>query len=167
MASTYEPIATTTLGSTTTTVTFDSISGIYTDLILQGIFARVTTGGQGCGVRFNGDSGTNYSFTALWGSGTAAGSNRGSNNSNMALMSYDLSSSTTDLIPVNIHILNYSNTTTYKTALCRYGQSGAFAASNVGLWRSTSAVTKIEISSFAAGQFGSGSTFTLYGIKAA
>jgi hypothetical protein len=34
MASTYEPIATTTLGTATASVTFSSISGAYTDLVL-------------------------------------------------------------------------------------------------------------------------------------
>jgi hypothetical protein len=34
MAKTYEPIATTTLGTAAATVTFSSISGTYTDLVL-------------------------------------------------------------------------------------------------------------------------------------
>ena len=43
MAITYEPIATTTLGSAAASVTFSSISGSYTDLVLI-VVPKATTG---------------------------------------------------------------------------------------------------------------------------
>jgi hypothetical protein len=62
--------------------------------------------------------------------------------------------------------MNYSNATTYKTALARTSEDGV-AAAYVGLWRSTSAITSITIDKGSSDNFASGSTFTLYGIKAA
>jgi hypothetical protein len=62
MTATYEKIATTTLGSTTATVTFSSISGAYTDLVLVERLVKSITGGS-LQVRFNSDTGTNYSAT--------------------------------------------------------------------------------------------------------
>jgi hypothetical protein len=61
MAITYEPIATTTLGSAAASVTFSSISGSYTDLVLvvTGIGATVTTFPW---IRFNGLSTNIYSI---------------------------------------------------------------------------------------------------------
>jgi hypothetical protein len=67
-----------------------------------------------------------------------------------------------------INIQNYSNTTTYKTALLRSNlATGTYPGVDafVGLWRSTSAITSITILP-ASNNLLSGSTFTLYGIKA-
>jgi hypothetical protein len=70
------------------------------------------------------------------------------------------------------HFMNYSNSTTYKTMLGRQGTASSTAGGaslTVSLWRNTSAITSIQLQL----DFGSsnrwytGSTFTLYGIKAA
>ena len=64
------------------------------------------------------------------------------------------------------HIMNYSNSTTYKTVLTR-GGDGSILVANVGVYRSTSAITQIQIEPQAGGNFDVGSTFALYGITAA
>jgi len=62
--------------------------------------------------------------------------------------------------------MNYSNTTTNKTVIGRHnGASGPVAS--VGLWRNTAAINSIRISNSSAVNFTIGSTFSLYGIKAA
>jgi hypothetical protein len=63
--------------------------------------------------------------------------------------------------------MNYSNTTTYKTVLLRSNNASAITVATVGLWRSTSAINTIKIYADGAAVFSVGSTFTLYGIKAA
>ena len=63
-------------------------------------------------------------------------------------------------------IQNYANTTTYKTMISRASDATQNAIAYVGLWRSTSAINSITLS-VSAGTFAIGSTFTLYGIKAA
>ena len=59
---TYYPIATTTLSSATNSVSFSSISGSYTDIVI--VFnGAASTSGVTCNVQFNSDTGTNYSTT--------------------------------------------------------------------------------------------------------
>jgi hypothetical protein len=62
--------------------------------------------------------------------------------------------------------MNYSNTTTNKTALIRGNNAALFTDATVGVWRSTAAITSITLASDGAA-FDSGSTFNLYGIAAA
>jgi hypothetical protein len=65
------------------------------------------------------------------------------------------------------HIQNYSNTTTHKTVISRGGSPATNSSPMVGLWRNTSAINSIKISLQSGTALKSGSTFTLYGIKAA
>jgi len=162
MPITYESIATNTLGSATATVTFSSISGSYTDLVvvIDGTTASTFTQLQ---MRINGDTGTTYSTTYLWGTGSAAVSDRDSNISgamNPGFLGTGQGNNT-------FHIQNYSNTTTYKTVLARSSVPGNRVAATVNLWRSTAAITEIRFNLISAENFASGSTFTLYGIKSA
>jgi hypothetical protein len=159
--STYTPIATTTLSSTSSSVTFSSISGSYTDLVLV-VVASITTGDQDTWLRFNSDSNTYYSRTKVAGNGTSATSFRASNQNAY----YGVGNINTTMMTSINHIMNYANTTTYKTLLTRHGSTGNETAASVGLYRSTSAITSIEIAP-GGSTFVSGSTFTLYGITAA
>ena len=62
--------------------------------------------------------------------------------------------------------MNYANTTTYKTILGRWGSSANNQTRiSVGLWRSTAAITSFTITPSLG--IAAGSSFTLYGIKAA
>jgi len=160
MPRTYEPIATTSLTSATTSITFSSISSAYTDLVLI-ISAKNTTSLNNGKLNFNGDGGTNYSGTYMQGAGTAV-TGRVSNTSSVYLMEFV----TTDFSPVVVNIMDYSNTNTYKTILAQGGANSDRIAFWTSIWRSTSAINSIEIATF-GGQFASGSTFSLYGIAAA
>jgi len=166
MASTYTPIATTTLGSAAASYTFSSISSIYTDLVLVAN-GYITTSAQGIRIQFNGDTGTNYSNTTLSGTGSVAESARDTSGTN-ARLTYDASWSTTtsDYAQINVSIMNYANTTTYKTFISRANRATSGVDALVGLWRSTSAITSITVFP-AANNFVAGTTFSLYGIKAA
>jgi hypothetical protein len=163
MPKTYEPIATTTLSSSASEVNFTSITGSYTDIILVARFSSTTLIFGGINLRFNGDSGANYSYTLIEGTGSAASSARASNFAQME-MGYNGTNDSGQNILINIQ--NYSNTTTNKTAISRYNSPAGQVMSYVGLWRNTAAITSIR---FAVNNqaFASGSTITLYGIKAA
>jgi hypothetical protein len=165
---TYTPIATTTLGSTTTELTFSSISGAYTDLVLVcAIKPSDTINYPSILAQFNSDSGSNYSETRLQGNGSTAASARRSNVAYNYLLDNGLSQVSIDTVSTVIsHIQNYSNTTTYKTVLSRSGTPDGYVEGLVTLWRSTSAITSIKVF-VAGGGMASGSTFTLYGIAAA
>lgn len=167
MASTYTPIATTTLGSSSATITFSSIPATYTDLILV-IGSMQTTSDSYIYMQFNTDTiNNNYSMTNLLGDGSSASSGRanGSDSTVQRIIGYGRSASNTPS-QMNLSINNYSNTTTYKTWLNRAAATNVAAYSNVGLWRSTAAINQIVLTPN-AGSFSTGSTFTLYGIQAA
>jgi hypothetical protein len=157
--STYTPIATNTLGSATSSVTFNSFSG-YTDLIL--VFQSKLTTSNAIKVQYNSDTGTNYSYHRLYGYSSTVASDRATN-----ATYFDAGFSASNTVNQTIHIMNYANTTTYKTALSRAStEGGSQIFANVWLWRSTSAITSIKIEA-ASGNLDTGSTFTLYGIAAA
>jgi len=160
--STYSTIATTTLGSAQSSITFSSL-GSYTDirLILNIISPSNSDTLQ---IRLNGDTGTNYSSTILGGNGTTAGSERRTS-SNYIFVSNNY---------VNVvngtaifDFMNYGNSTTYKNVLMRSGNAGNSTVASVGLWRSTSAITSIELSIASSYTFGTGTTATIYGIASA
>jgi hypothetical protein len=162
MPSTYEPIATQTLAATATSVSFTSIAATYTDLVFVANYSTNT--GTGIYFRINDDPATNYSDTALSGNGTTASSSRDTSVNKMSIGTAYSTATTTTIM----NIQNYANTTTNKTVLWRNNTSGNFAEAFVGLWRSTSAINRIDISpGFGVNTFSVGSTFTLYGIKAA
>ena len=163
MPVTYIPLATQTLGSAAASVTFSSIPGTYTDLVLviAGIFS--TAGSTSVVLQLNSDTGTNYSNTFIYGNGTSVTSGRGSNQTNMQL-GYMSGSAQTNTI---INLMNYSNTTTFKTALGRGNSMPDFTIARVALWRNTAAVTSIKVLPDSALNFDTGSTFSLYGIASA
>jgi hypothetical protein len=163
---TYEPIATTTLGSSQATVTFSSISG-YTDLVI--VTNPIITGATALNLQmyFNADNaGTSYSFTRLTGNGSAASGDRVSNYPTCVL-SANVKVATTYGAQFNINIFNYSNTTTNKTALCRSNNASVGTDAIVNLWRSTAAITSVTLQCDSGVSFASGSIFSIYGIAAA
>ena len=157
MATTYEPIATTTLGSAAASYTFSSIPSAWTDLVI--IVAGTDSALAAIGLQFNSDTGSNYSRTTLSGDGSAASSDRQTSltSSNIGLIGTVQSNTI-------FSIMNYSNSTTYKTALARANVSDSLVRAAVGLWRNTAAITSIKLLS---NSFQTGTTLTLYGIKAA
>lgn len=152
--------------NTTTYVDFTSIPQTYTDLV---VVCNVTSyGGAGNYIYAqwgNGsiDTGTNYSTTIVSGSGTSAISTRFANRSNYN-MDYYSTPITTEPSTRILQIMNYSNTTTNKTAINRAGRAGNGVDLTVGLWRSTSAINTLRIT-IDQNYFASGSTFSLYGIQ--
>jgi hypothetical protein len=157
---TYEPIATNTVsGSTTATVTFSSIPSTYTDLVL--VVSGTAVGPSDCAIHFNGSQGTNYSWTRIYGNGTAASSATNANQNAITVGTF-----WTTVGNMIISVQNYSNSTTFKTALSRNNSPSNYVAAFVGMWRSTAAVTSL---SFVSGNeyITAGTTLTLYGIKAA
>lgn len=166
MPATYEPIASQTLGSATASVTFGSGGTLpqgYTDLRIVCALSS-TTGPDYPIMRFNGDTGSNYSATRLYGTGSAAASDRFANSTYLYLHSSGTDSTTQERWLVDI--MSYSNTNVFKTLLVAGAQPAAHVSRWAQMWRSTSAVTSIVISSFST-TFVAGSTFSLYGIKAA
>jgi hypothetical protein len=167
MTTTYESIESKTLVSTATDITFTDISGTYTDLVL--ISDILMSGAQAnCFVQVgNGtiDTGSNYSYTILSGNGSTASSDRGSNDTRGIFFTNNSYPQTTTRNLTIMSFQNYSNTTTNKTILFRSNNAALGTDAIVGLWRSTSAINRIKVYP-TNNSFASGSTFSLYGIKA-
>jgi len=161
--STYVAIASQTLASASASINFTSISGAYTDLVLICSMTGATAATE-VFLRFNGDTATNYSCTYLEGTGSAAGSYRNSSQTG-ADLNYNAGVVTANPNVVKSNIMNYSNTTTYKTVLTRIDAPTLATGVTVSLWRSTAAITSVNV--YAVQNWAIGSTFSLYGILAA
>jgi hypothetical protein len=159
MPTTYEPIQTQTVGTAVASVTFSSIPQTYTDLILV-VNGDLTTGGHDLRLRFNSDSGANYSRTILYN----GASTRNSGSDNIITASFG-GANTGSYATINV--MNYSNITTYKTVIQRGGYVSSIDSATAGLWRNSAAITAIECGNTGSTTWVVGSTFTLYGIKAA
>jgi hypothetical protein len=167
-------LATVSLTSAQSTVTFSDIPSNYTHLQLRYI-ARDTTAAVdvvGVVLRFNSDSGANYTRHYLLGDGgsvyAGAGTSRTSINGGLALSGGGPAS----VFAVGvIDILDYANTNKYKTYRVLSGVDNN-GTSPVGyfdfesaLWLSTSAVNSITMT-LSSGNYAQYSHFALYGIKA-
>lgn len=162
MPATYDKIATATAAGGATSISFTSIPSTYTDLVI--VINGAYSAAVGVYVQFNGDnspSGTNYSQTLLFGTGSAASSTRASN-FNWAAIGYLGSENSTTICS----IMNYANTTTFKTAIGRGNSASNLTLSSVALWRSTAAINRVDLLSTTS-TYTAGTTATIYGIKAA
>jgi hypothetical protein len=164
--STYSTIATYTATGSIADYTFSSIPGTYTDLIITGSGITCSST-QTMYMRVNGDTGSNYSFTYINGNGTSVSGGASSNTSQGFQLGLSLvGMSATNPAMFNAFINNYANTNTFKACCSRAGLSNSETESSVSMWRSTSAITSLTIRP-SAGNWQSGTTFTLYGITAA
>ena len=161
--STYTPIASQTLTSTAATVTFNSIPQNFTDLRIV-VLAGASASGNAFSMTFNGDTGSNYSQTELYGNGSSALSARRANQSNLVISGSRVGVVTAIQNMFTIDIQSYSNSTIFKSILNRQNDASNFTMAVVGLYRSTSAITSLTLTADIT-TFTAGSTFNLYGIQ--
>jgi hypothetical protein len=162
MPITYEPIATTTLSSTSSSITFSSIPSTYTDLRL--IFTgNFSSNSDDYKLRINSDSGTNYSSLWLRGDGTSASQDRTTATSFINLSRGD--GMNTSIENQTMDIFSYTGSTFKSMILRRSSDRNGSGTTevNAGMWMSTSAVTSINIFTDVY-TFAIGTTATLYGI---
>ena len=154
---TYTQIASTTLGSAASSVTFSSIPSTYTDLVI--VMNGTATAAADVYLNYNTDTtSSNYSNTYLSGNGSTAGSGRD------PIPAIGLFYTTDTNIIANI--MNYSNATTYKTCISRGNTAASLVITRVMMWRNTAAINQVVVK-HSTGNFNSGATFNLYGITAA
>jgi hypothetical protein len=161
MATTYEKIQSTTLGSAAADITFSAIPATYTDLRV--VFTGTTSVAFTFAFTLNGAS-SGYSVTHLFGDGNNAGS---SSATNQAL--WATSSNTSITIPTlfTLDLFSYAGST-FKTGLITGSSevsSSGKVSRTVGLYQSTSAITSITLASnFGGSTLSVGTIATLYGI---
>jgi hypothetical protein len=156
MSQDYIPLATVTLGSTASSVTFSNIPATYRDLVL--VFNGTTAATPDLLLSFNGDTSNIYTNVSMEG-----------NASNNAV-SYTLTrtgvflmSGSTNRIMYVAQVMDYRATDKHKTVISRADNAGPQTIASAGRWPSTSAITSLSASA-GASTFSVGSTFNLYGI---
>lgn len=157
---TYSLIASNTLSTANSTITFSSIPATFTDLVLVcNLFSSGTTYS---GIRFNGDTGSNYSLTDFYGDG--GGGITSSRQTNISGGGSGPTMGSGNVLIYNI--LNYSNSNTYKNMLGRNANPGNGNFASVNAWRSTAAINSLTLYTGTGDNWSTGSTFKLYGIQA-
>lgn len=165
--STYEAIATTTLTSSQASVTFGAggvggaIPGTYTDLIM--VVHGTSSTDTGLPFQLNDDTGSNYTNQNVYGNGSTSSYERINSATQLNSMGRINTTTGTSII----HFIDYSNTTTYKHMMSFGGVANTIIIVGTGVWKNTAAITKIKMMVEGAATYSSGTTFTLYGIKAA
>lgn len=170
MAVTYEPIASQTLGANAASVEFLNLPSTFTDIVIVCQYAQGSGSVDGVFLRFNTDSATNYSQTALYGNGSTSASQRVSSTTRI-YVDWSTGYYTTGQIHSAVaSVMSYSNTNVNKTVLCASASTNTngTVARSVGLWRSTSAITSLSLTAGGVSTplLQSGSTFSLFGVKA-
>jgi hypothetical protein len=171
MPSTYTLISSNVLSSSAASVTFSSISSTYTDLVLR-ISGRSDDSANPQGsirLYINGNTSSVYSFTRLTGNGsTAATYTSGSGTELFFTFGLSTAQSTSSTFgSAEIYIPNYAGSTNKPMSGIQAMETNnptAFMGATAGLTRITSAITSIEVA-LNAGNYVSGSSFYLYGIK--
>ena len=166
MPTTYEPIATSTLGTAAASITFSSIAASWTDIRVVINAIAVDVNSASINLEFNSDTGTNYSNTQVEGTGTVAQSGSTTNIAGI------YSASTSQNIAngrflVEADIFSYAGST-LKTVLIANSadnNGSGVAGRIIGLWRNTAAINTIKVNKASGGNFGVGTSVTLYGIK--
>ena len=166
----YDALATVTLSTTATSITFAGIPSGYKHLQIRALFTT-STGGQVISARLNSDTGSNYTLHALIGNGSAASAGAGTAQPYTPIFGRVVGTSTTNPTVLVTDVLDYTNTnknTTLRT-LGGNDNNGSGELNFIsGLWLNTAAVSAIEISPYnGAVAFNQYSSFALYGIKGA
>ena len=161
----YDPGATFLIDSVTvgaggsSSINFTSIPSTYQHLQIRTSLFNNATGG--INIQYNGDTGANYTYHQLYGTGTAAFSNSGTSQ-NSGYIAYNNAAGSNPTVAV-VDILDYKNTNKYKTHRSLAGTdvngSGGALTFFSGLWLNTAAISSINI----IGTFTQYSKFSLYG----
>jgi len=168
MANTYTLIASNTLTTNAASVTFSSIPGTYTDLVLKMSTRHSGSSFSAFFLQFN-DTSAIYSFTEFY----VSNSSTIDNNRASSQTSYFTRGNPSDNQTINtfsnqeIYIPNYAGSANKPVSGFFVGENNAtnpaWVAVSAGLYRSSSAISSITLTS--SNSINSGSSFFLYGIK--
>ena len=165
----YESIASLSGTGSSGTISFTSIPSTYKHLQIRFIGKASGTGGtENPWLRFNNDTGTNYSAHRLYGDGSSVAADAFTTAAQIRI-GFAPDSATANLMGVTIiDVLEYTNTNINKTVRLLSGQdvngAGGYVTLSSGNWRSTTAVNRIDLIVNGL-NWTSNSRFALYGIK--
>jgi hypothetical protein len=157
---TYTPMATVTLASSSSSVTFSNIPATpYRDIIVVGSIKG--TSANEIRMRFNGNSSSIYNFVQMNGDGSTTLSNVGTTTGGWINPNYSISA--TDFNPIVINIMDFATTDKQKIYLSRFNNAANSTNLLGGRFASTSAITQIEFFT-TSNALAIGSTLSLYGV---
>jgi hypothetical protein len=170
------PLQVITVGSTTSTVTFSNIPSTYKHLQIRALAkCDVNDGNNSYSniyLRFNSDTGSNYSYHHLQGDGSSVATTGQVNQTSVFVgTAANSDSAQANVFGANIiDILEYANTNIYKTVRCLNGKENNATNYNriqfkSGNWRNTNAITSLTFTT--DGNFTQYSQFALYAVKGA
>ena len=167
----YESIATATGTGSSGTITFSSIPSTYVSLQIR--FIANDSGNNNIGIRFNGDSATNYANHRLEGDGATVTASANTSVNNARHIGQALGTGLANTFGVGIiDIHDYQSSTKNTTVRSFNGwdtnnsADGGVVRLSSGLWLNTAAVTSVSLIDL-GGSFTTSSIFSLYGIKGA
>jgi hypothetical protein len=172
VTSSFESIASASGTGSSNTITFSSIPNTFVALQLRfvGRVANADTA-DNLFLQFNSDTASNYSWHYLEGDGGSVTAGPTANATKMLSGRVAAATATAGIVGAGIiDIHNYASTTQNKTvrSLTGIDRSGSGnVRMDSGLWRSTSAVTSIQITNGSATNFTTDTVIGLYGIKGA
>tara|TARA_R110000823_G_scaffold15154_9_gene49616 strand:- start:870 stop:1382 length:513 start_codon:yes stop_codon:yes gene_type:complete len=161
---TYIPLATLTLAASSSSVYFTEISQDYSDLVLVCETRNTQAENSYMVIRFNGDTGSNYSGVNMIGNASSAASRTYTATELYVNLDSRFSNSATRPGLSQISIFDYSASDKHKSVLVRSDVAEIATETMAHRWASTSAITSIGISMTNVGNFAAGSTFKLFGI---
>jgi len=170
--SSYESIATTTLATAASSVTFSSISSAYTHLQVRAIVRSTTSGTAQDEIQLtmNSDTGSNYAYHFVYGNGGSAVSGAGASQTYIRSAFAPRASATANSFgALVLDILDYTNTSKNTTIRSLAGgdlnNTEGLIALCSGLWMNTAAITSLTFKPESGNNFPQYTQFALYGIK--
>ena len=167
----FESIQTVTVGAGgASTISFTSIPATFKHLQIRWLARdNFASDASDANMRFNSDSGSNYSWHQLLGDGSSAQAYASTSQTAARCGSTAGSTAGSNVFAVTIlDILDYANTSKNKTIrnLAGFDKNGSGSvALNSASWMSAAAITQIDITPRVGTSFSQYSSFALYGIK--
>lgn len=172
MPNTMTLISAVTVGSGgASNIDFTSIPSTYTDLLLKVSARRSDTSEGYLSLRFNANSGSNYSNKTLRGNGSSASSSSDASTTFLDFWVVDGTGYTADTFAsTDIYVPNYTSSSNKSVSAENASEgniTGVYMQMTAGLWAQTSAINQITLYAAGApnGTFAQHSTAYLYGIK--
>lgn len=162
---TYDPIASTTLSSSASIVTFSSIPSDYRDLIIVADKVRAVLSGRTFFMRINGSTSGIYNLVYMLGNGSTASSAATSGDTRHRLYPFSHPAVPGQEPTYRIQLMDYSVTDKHKSGLVRTDNWDAATIAYATRWADTSAITSVSFA-MDSGDIAAGATFALYGVSA-
>jgi hypothetical protein len=166
----FHHLETVRLGGSAASVTFSNLAQYSDYQHLQIRMVGVTSADSNVRFRLNGDTGNNYAFHNLYGSGSGTPISGAVTSTNGGYLGYSKLTATNSIcFGAVLDLLDAYETNKYKTGRCSYGNrhssTDPLVMLNSSLWQSTNALTQISFYP-ESGTLNAGSRFSLYGLKA-